>query len=60
MTSQNFGGQCCHTHPKAFPSTIGILPVWSSESLSARTPAHIALGTAKYHSVIAANKGDNF
>jgi hypothetical protein len=32
----------------------------SSESLSARTPSHIAWGIAECHSVIASDKGDNF
>lgn len=45
---------------KSWPCTIGFLPVWSSENLSARAPSHIAWGTSECHSVIAADKGDNF
>jgi len=45
---------------KSWPCTIGFLPVWSSENLSARTSSHIAWGTAECHSIIAADKGDNF
>lgn len=44
---------------KPWSCCIGFLPLWSSESLSARTPSPIAWGTSKCHSVIAADNGDN-
>jgi hypothetical protein len=45
---------------KIWPSTIGFLPVWFSESLFAWTSSHIAWATAECHSVTAADEWDNF